>query len=681
MMSRLMLAMLLGAFAAGATMLLPRGMSGTLSPHALGQVMAPELEPNLGWLNTDRPLRFDGDLRGHVVLLDFWTYCCINCLHVMPDLEYLEEKYKDEPFVVIGVHSAKFEAEGDRESIRQAMFRYDVKHPVVIDAAMGIWRQYGIRGWPGFALIGTDGEVIGIAGGEGQRDLLDAAIARALEDGRRRGDAAVARVQYDLDAMVAPATGLTFPGKVLADKRANGGEGFVFIADSSADRIVVTTYPDEMGRSELVRIVGTGERGLVDGAAEDARLHDPQGMAFDAKSDTLYIADTKNHAIRALDLSTWELSTIAGTGEQAYDRRGGKAGTEQGLSSPWDVELSPDAQTLYIAMAGPHQIWSMDMGTGIVSALAGSGYENSLDGPLEDAALAQPSGLALTDDGDRLYFADSESSSVRVVDLAAGEVRTVVGHSVPDLSVNGLFEFGDVDGAFPAARLQHVLGVTVIPGTPGNDTPGDTLLVADTYNSKIKRVDAGRRSVSTISASEQAGYDEPAGLHHDPSTGITFVADTNNHRIVLFDHETGESREMTVSGLRPSGQPEVSADGAIVGTLTVPADGGFDFDVGAELPEGAKLNAEFPATVRVARLSDGGVIAQRTARDVRLPMRLEVPEGAAAAGDELLVELSFAWCREGDDGTCVPANLAWALTLVEAGGGDAPVALVSAPVK
>ncbi len=672
--TRLVLALLLGAFLAGVTMLLPRGLSNTLSPHAQGQIMAPELEPNLGWLNTDRPLRFDGDLKGHVVLLDFWTYCCINCIHVLPDLEYLEEKYKDDPVVVIGVHSAKFTAEGDRESIRQAMFRYDVKHPVVIDSAMGIWRQYGIRGWPGFAVIGTDGKVIGIAGGEGQRELLDQTIARALSDGEKRGDVALARVQYDLESMVAPATGLTFPGKVLADKRANEGKGYVFVADSSADRVIVTTYPDEHGRTELVKIVGTGERGLVDGAVDSAKFHDPQGFALDPEQNLLYISDTKNHAIRTLDLDTWTVETIAGTGEQSYDRKGGGVGTAQGISSPWDVELSHDRSTLYIAMAGPHQIWSMDLGSGIVANLAGSGYENSLDGPLEDAALAQPSGLALSADGERLYFADSESSSVRVVDLAAGEVRTTVGHNVTDLYTNGLFEFGDIDGTFPTARLQHVLGVTLIPGPDGTDT----LLVADTYNSKIKRVDSAAQSITSVSDQDEAGYDEPAGLHHDPATGVTYIADTNNHRVVLYDHVAGTTREMKIAGLGASAEPELAIEGAITETLAVDAAGGFALDVNAKLPENATPNAEFPATVRVARLSDGKVLTQRTVRTPELPIRVDVPGGLVEAGDELLVELSFAWCAKGTNGTCMPANIAWAAS-VEA--GDASEAVISAAVQ
>ncbi|MGP1272144.1 MAG: thioredoxin-like domain-containing protein [Phycisphaerales bacterium] len=668
-LNRAVLAVLFGALLAGATMFITPGIGSPLSGSAQGQPMAPELAPNLGWLNTDRPLRFSDELRGRVVLLDFWTYCCINCIHILPDLEYLEHKYADEPFIVIGVHSAKFTNEQERESIRQAMFRYDIRHPVVIDSGMGIWSKYGIRGWPGFALIGSDGKLIGIAGGEGQRELLDNAIATALDQGRSRGDLAEGPVRYELDSMVAPATGLTFPGKVLSDQRL----GLLFIADSSADRVVVATMPDEAGRSDLVRIVGTGERGLRDGPAETAMLHDPQGFALDTEQKLLFIADTKNHAIRTVDLESWEVRTIAGTGEQSYDRRGGGVGTAQGLASPWDLALSPDRRTLYIAMAGPHQIWEMDLQTRVVRRLAGSGRENSLDGPLDEAALAQPSGLALSADGRRLYFADSESSSVRVVDLDANEVRTTIGHRVSSAFSNGLFEFGDIDGVFPDARLQHVLGVTLLPG----EGPGDTLLVADTYNHKLKVLDAEAQSIRTIAggrAGEAGGsaFDEPGGVHYDPLAGVAFVADTNNHRVVRFDPATGRATEVTIDGLAPSGEPSLNAENAIAAGVAVALGGPVTLSLAAGLPAGATVNEEFPITARVARLSDGRVLAQRTARGVELPIEVELEPGTLRQGDRLLVELSFAWCSRGDSSVCRPANPAWVVT-VESGESDRAV--------
>jgi len=140
---------------------------------------APELRPGFAWLNTDRPLTFAKELQGQVVLLDFWTYCCINCMHVLPDLAYLEEKYRDQPFLVIGVHSAKFTNEGQRQTVRAAVGRYEIAHPVIIDEDMRLWNEYAVRSWPTLVLVGADRRVIGAVAGEGNRDALDGAIGLA----------------------------------------------------------------------------------------------------------------------------------------------------------------------------------------------------------------------------------------------------------------------------------------------------------------------------------------------------------------------------------------------------------------------------------------------------------------------------------------------------------------------
>lgn len=491
-----------------------------------GQDVAPELEPNLGWLNTDRPLRFERELRGHVVLLDFWTYCCINCMHVLPELEGLEHKYADEPFVVVGVHSAKFENEATRQGIDNAIKRYGIAHPVVMDDGMGIWRKYGVRAWPTLVLIGADGKVIGTVSGEGNGDVLDREIAKALAAGRKAGTLADEKVRITRDRAVAGADGLYYPGKVLGMAPDGGGvvaDGALFVADSSHNRVLWLGWPDETGKAELVRVFGGLERGFVDGGPDEARFNDPQGLACDAASGRLYVADTKNHAIREIDLASGVTRTVVGNGEQGRDRRGGRAGRDQELNSPWDVALSGDGGTLYVAMAGPHQLWRVDPATGMAKVLAGSGIENIADGPAAGAQLAQPSGLALSGDGRRLYFADSEVSAVRYLDLMEKKVHTIIG--------TGLFDFGDVDGAYPSARLQHPLGVAVL---------GDKVLVADTYNHKIKLIEPDERRVERWL---EAGLAEPGGL--SVAGGRLFIADTNNGRVLMVDVKTREVVEVS----------------------------------------------------------------------------------------------------------------------------------------
>ncbi|MFG0327662.1 MAG: thioredoxin-like domain-containing protein [Phycisphaerales bacterium JB037] len=647
-----------------ASVLLPRSL-----PMARSRGFdAHELEPNLGWLNTDRPLRFDGDLRGRVVLLDFWTSGCANCQNAIPMLRALEEKYKDEPVVFIGVHSAKFTGEGDRASIRNAVLSAGITHPVVIDADKSIWDAYRVDAWPTFILIGSDGKVIGGIQGEGSGLILDLFIQRGLTHGRQRGDLAEGRPTIDHAAMIAPASGLWFPGKVHAVAPSGGEPGRVFIADTAHHRVLVATWPDAEGRAALIARVGSGERGLVDGAGGEASFNEPRGMAWDATVRALYVADTMNHAVRAIDGRDWSVRTIVGNGSASPDRGGGGAGRDQSLNSPWDVALEPGG-SLLVAMAGVHQLWRVEVGSGVARAVAGSGRENSFDASLEDAALAQPSGLAFSADGSRAYFADAESSSVRVADLEQDAVRTIVGYRVESMTRSGLFEFGDVDGAFPVARLQHPLGVTLLRD--------GRLLVADSYNDALKIVEPSEQTSARWSAvPSDLMLDQPAGIH--AAGGRVFVADTNHHRIVMIDEATGEWRELSISGLGdPAGVPE----DAIEAVAAVDADGTVTIELDPALPTGAKLNAEFPSSVRVTRLGvDGGaarVVAQRSEARGELPVRVGLEAGAFEAGDRLLVELSLAYCFD-DAGVCLPGEAAW---IVRTEAGDARAVRLTATIE
>jgi len=616
---------------------------------------APELKPQFAWLNTDRPLTLAKELKGHVVLLDFWTYCCINCMHVLPDLAYLEEKYAGQPFVVVGVHSAKFENEAHRQTVRAAISRYEIKHPVVVDEEMALWSEYTVKSWPTMVLIGADGRVLGGVAGEGNRETLDRAIEQALADARAAGILATEPVRFEREQSVRAATGLAFPGKVLADPAG----GRLFVADSNHNRIVVATLPDAAGRSRLIRVVGSGRVGRDDGPAGQATFHHPQGLAL--MGDALLVADTENHMIRSVDLSTWEVSSVAGTGQQSYDRSGGKKGTAQGLNSPWD--LAVEGSTCYIAMAGPHQIWRMDLPVALCRAWAGSGRENLVDGPAEQAALAQPSGVTLL--GNYIYFADSEVSAVRRVDMASEQVDTIVG--------KGLFHFGDVDGPAASAKLQHPLGVAAW---------GRKIAVADTYNHKIKLLDPEAREIQTLFGDGKPGSErdgrlalfEPGGLHVAADT--LYVADTNNHRVARASLATLEWAEVTIEGLEPPlaelAGAAPAADGAVeVASATLRAGAATEWKVNVRLPGGAHASDEAPASVRVRR--GDVVLLQRTMLGATWPLAFELPAQPEGAAD-LHVQVSFAYCLEGQ-GVCVPANPAWSVPVRFADHGEAAAEL------
>lgn len=464
------------------------------APSIAGMSPAPEFPAGLDWINTGgEPLALK-ELRGKVVLLDFWTYGCINCFHIIPDLKRLEAKYGD-ALAVIGVHSAKFESEGDTRRIRSIAQRYERTEPIVNDRDFEIWRDYGTRAWPTLVLIDPAGNIVGKVAGEGHYDLLDEAIGRLLVEFEDQLDRTPLQLNPETDAMAE--TFLRFPGKVHADVKSRR----LLIADSNHHRIVITDFD-----GKVIAIVGSGKPGLRDGNFANARFHQPQGIVVDG--DLIYVADTLNSAIRRIDVENRTVTTVAGTGEQVYMRRDRYAAKGTPLNSPWDVLWHDGA--LYIAMAGQHQLWRYDPETDQLEAYAGTRREALLDGPRGQAALNQPSALAT--DGQRLYFADSEASAIRYVDFASGEVRTLVG--------TGLFDFGDVDGRGDAVRLQHPLGLAYADGK---------LYVADTYNDKIKILDPETRVVSTLAGGSDELF-EPGGLA--VTNERLFVADTNHHAIV-----------------------------------------------------------------------------------------------------------------------------------------------------
>jgi DNA-binding beta-propeller fold protein YncE len=494
---------------------------------------APDLKGGVDWLNSGGPISL-ADLRGKIVLLDFWTLCCINCIHTLPDLAELERIFA-EFLVVIGVHTPKFDNEKSSESIRKAILRYEIKHPVVNDADMKIWDAYGADSWPTLVLIDAEGKARRIYSGEGNLPQLKRDIQALIDEGQRKKTIKPGKMRFDLAKFRDGGdTPLFFPGKVFADGPGNR----LFIADSTHHRVVVTDLAGKM-----LAIIGTGEPGWADGPYAKARFDDPQGLTLHRQ--TLYVADRKNHLIRAIDLQNQQVRTIAGTGTQSRDNRfrGGPA-LKTGMNSPWDV-LYHD-EKLYIAMAGHHQIWTLDLATNELQPFAGNGRENIADGRLLPTTpfgrpcseFAQPSGL--TTDGKTLYVADSETSSIRAVPLSGkGSVSTLVG--------TGLFDYGDVDGVGQQVRLQHALGVNYHQGK---------LYVADTYNSKIKILDPQTKECKTWLGGRTADgwftgnvFNEPAGMSIAGDT--IYVADTNAHRIRVVDIPTRRVRTLPLQGVEP----------------------------------------------------------------------------------------------------------------------------------
>ncbi|MDI1431570.1 thioredoxin-like domain-containing protein [Polyangium sorediatum] len=477
----------------------------------------PEWNGATAWLNVDRPLRRDA-LRGHVVVVDFWTSCCINCLQTLPTLAAIERRFAKDPVLVVGVHSPKFDEEKNAARLRDTLRDLEIVHPVAVDANMTIWDAWGVRAWPTVALIDAEGRLAWVGSGEPDPADLSGAVEEALAEGRATNVLAKAPIE-GLRPDRGPAGVLRYPGKVLALQ--NGG---LAIADTGHHRIVLT---NAAGAVEAV--FGSGEAGAKDGAAERATFQRPQGMT-EVGAD-LYVADTGNHLIRKIDRATRQVITVAGTGELGAEPLGLQehTGRTAPLRSPWD--LLHHKGSIYVALAGSHQIAVFDPKMGTVRLYAGSGREAREDGPAQAAAFAQPSALA-TDDKS-LFVLDSETSSVRAIDFATATVRTVIGVD--------LFVFGDVDGEAAKARLQHPIGMTYGQGA---------LWVADSYNGKVKRVDPAKGTTRTV----LTGLAEPAGITVAGKDLV--VADTNKSRIVRRAiTASGEAAPVAFAGLAPPKAP------------------------------------------------------------------------------------------------------------------------------
>jgi thiol-disulfide isomerase/thioredoxin len=530
-------------------------MSETVRTHH--RVRASELVGR-NWLNTGGKSLDLEALRGKIVLLDFWTFCCINCLHVLDELRPLEEKYSD-VLVTVGVHSPKFEHEADPVALAAAVERYEIHHPVLDDPELETWKAYTARAWPTLVVIDPEGYIVAHLSGEGHADGLAVLIPELIAEHDARGTLHRGNGPY---VAPEPTSGtLRFPGKALYLPAGRGTSAATSAgepdAGAAAGTDAGTWLVTDTGHHRLLELgtdfrtvlgtFGTGTKGHADGpaAALDSRepvaeFNEPQGLVLlpeDVAAKTGYdvvIADTVNHRLRGLSLADGTVTTLVGNGVQrlletgparvdedaaGFTGRLSEHPLEVSLSSPWDVVWSARLNAVVIAMAGVHQIFSFDPLSGAVSIIAGNGLEGLLDGAAHEAWFAQPSGLAEDADGN-IWVADSETSALRklvIDDDGTVTVESAVG--------KGLFDFGFRDGEAAEARLQHPLGVTVLPD--------GSVAIADTYNGAVRRYDPSSKTVSTLAR----GLSEPSDVivDHTRVAGkepLLVVVEANKHQLV-----------------------------------------------------------------------------------------------------------------------------------------------------
>lgn len=619
------------------------------------RVRASELQGR-AWLNTgDRPLDLAA-LRGKIVVLDFWSFCCINCLHVLDELRPLEERFSD-VLVTVGVHSPKFEHEAEPEALAAAVDRYEIHHPVLDDPELTTWQAYTARAWPTLVVVDPEGYIVAHLSGEGHVQGLVSLVEELVAEHEAKGT--LHRGDGPYVPRPAPEGDLRFPGKVLPLP-----DGSFLVSDTGHHRLV------QLGNDleTVQRVLGAG-KGWADGDADTARFTEPQGLAMlpdDVRAAVGYdvvVADSVNHRLRGVHLATGAVTTVAGSGVQRLLDEERARGAEpnsvpQGadpltvaLSSPWDLVWSRRADRLVVAMAGTHQLFSFDPRTGQLAVLAGTGDEGLKDGPGDEAWFAQSSGLAEDPRGD-VWVADSETSALRV--LRFGEDGTV---GVETAVGEGLFDFGFRDGEAARARLQHCLGVAQLPD--------GSVAVADTYNGAVRHYDPRTRQVATLAR----GLAEPSDVLLDVSGDepLLVVVETNAHRLVRLPVPAAAQR--VDEGAAQTQRPRTRL---VPGAVTV--------DVRFSAPTGQKLDDRWgdPTQLKISSSPEGALVeGGGTAQGLR--RRLVLADGVA---EGVLHLTARAAACDGAPGGEIPDHAAchlyqqdWGIPFVLDADGEAELVL------
>ncbi|PXY31553.1 NHL domain-containing thioredoxin family protein [Prauserella muralis] len=597
---------------------------------------APELTGDR-WLNTGGKRLSLAGLRGKIVLLDFWTSGCVNCLHVLDELRPLEREFAD-VLVTIGVHSPKFLHEGEAAAIEAAVERYGVHHPVLNDPDLRTWSAYAVKAWPTLVVVDPEGYVVHVAAGEGHAEALRRVLTEVVATHEEKGT-----LRQGGSVYVAPEveeTELRFPSKAVVT-----AEGRVLVADTGNHSIAEFASDAET----LVRRFGRGERGRADGAFDVATFAEPSGLALlpDRVAEQvgyhLVVADTANHLLRGVDLRTGGVTTVAGTGRQWRDGEPGGKALDVDLTSPWDVRWWDAVEGVVVAMAGNHTLSVFDPVEGTVRRLAGTTVEGLRDGPAGEAFFAQTSGLAVG--RDRLWLVDAETSSLRWIEPAGDgfTVYTAVG--------TDLFSFGHRDGKAASALLQHPLGVSVL---------GDgTLAVADTYNGAIRRYDPATGEVSTLAT----GLAEPSGLVRTDTDVL--VVESAAHRLRPLDSRTEPDRV--------EGEAH-----AVRRPPTVLAPGRLDFAVAFVPPPGEKLDDRFgPSTRLEVSASPPGLLAEGAGSGTDLTRTLQLADDYAE-GVLQIVAQAASCDTDAEHPACRVTRQDWGVPVRIDRNGEATLRLVMA---
>jgi len=527
--------------------------------------------------------------------------------------------------------------------------RHGIEHPVVNDADFKVWQSYAVKAWPTVVLVDPQGKVVHTQAGEILAEEFAPMIEALIAEAEAKGTLNRAALEVRPERMVEPARPLNYPSKLLW-----GAERRLFIADTGHHRILEVALDEAGLKGDIRRVFGSGRPGLKDGPAVEAMFHDPHGMALNGK--TLYVADTENHAIRAIELESGQVRTVAGTGQKAHGSYNLGRPTETPLRSPWALLATDDI--LFIAMAGSHQIWVL-LQEEQLGPFFGNGREALVDGGQMEASFNQPSDLAMG--MGHIFLADAEASAIRAISLAEKpQVMTLIGE--------GLFEFGDVDGFGGMVRLQHPTGLTYADGL---------VYIADSYNHKIKTLDPTTGEVKSLIGSGRPGQADGAfgeAELYEPEGVIAaerrlYIADTNNHMVRVADLENKRVETLMLRGLERlqpvmPAEEEHSPDRRYDPLVVRPGQVTLYLDI--ELPEGYKLNPEAPVMLRVVQNGSSTAHTFEPGQVPRLTLDIN-------ANQELTFDLTLYYCETEEERLCLIHSTRLGLPFEIAEGGPAVV--------
>ena len=478
-----------------------------------GALAAPEWPAGLDWLNTARPLTLN-ELRGKIVLLEFWTSNCVNCRENSAALARVRATFPHET-MVIGVHSG---AGMTRESLRQAVMRADMLYPIVDDPQHTLARLYNVTTFPIVTLLDPLGgyvlQEVGPIDPDKYCDIVKTMVADYDRAGVLERKPLVERAAPAVtpEEIREPQRVLKFPSRLLVLGHR------LYLADTGHHRIVEIQLDADGRAGEVLRVFGSGRAARQDGAPAEAAFAGPHGLASDGQR--LFVADTDNHSVRSVALASGQVTTLVSPQPGSLSPR-----------SPWALALHGDL--LFIAMAGFHQVWVLiEPGqSNQVGPFVGNGRAGFANGTAVEASFNQPRDLVLA--GPALIVADTFNHALRRI--------TWEGPPRADSLTSGLP--GDSDGPLALAKLSQPGGLAI--------GPDGRVAVSDSANHKLKLISQGQ--LSTFAGTGEPGLTDgrlAAARFHQPDGlawggSLLYVADAHNHAVRVLDPASG-----TVSTLR-----------------------------------------------------------------------------------------------------------------------------------